>query len=39
MGRVLGPAGDHKTQLRVLSEALRQFEQLRMPGEIVEFQP
>jgi hypothetical protein len=39
VGRVLGPAGDRATQLRVLTEALRQFEQLRMPGEIVEFQP
>jgi hypothetical protein len=36
LGRVLGGAGERDLQMRVLREALRQFEVLRLPGEIVE---
>ncbi len=39
LGRVLGAAGEKEKQTRILVEALRQFETLRLPGEIVEFQP
>ncbi len=39
LGRVLGSAGDRDKQLRVLVEALRQFEFQRVPGQIVEFEP
>ena len=38
-GRVLGPAGDRDRQMRVLTEALRQFEQQHVPGTIIDFQP
>jgi D-proline reductase (dithiol) PrdB len=39
LGKVLGEAGQRDTQMRVLTEALRQFEFQRIPGEIVEFEP
>jgi hypothetical protein len=39
LGRVLGAAGERDRQLRVLREALRQFELLRTPGSIVDFEP
>jgi D-proline reductase (dithiol) PrdB len=39
LGRVLGQAGQRDRQMRVLTEALRQFEFQRMPGEIVTFEP
>lgn len=39
LGRVLGSAGEHDRQMRVLTEALRQFESQHLPGEIVEFEP
>ena len=38
LGRVLGAAGEREKQTRILREALRQLEVLRMPGEIVEFE-
>ena len=39
MGRVLGAAGERDKQMRVLVEALRQFEEQRVPGTIFEFEP
>jgi hypothetical protein len=39
LGRVLGAAGDRDRQLRVLREALHQFELLHVPGTIVDFAP
>ncbi len=39
LGQVLGAAGEREKQARVLREALRQLETLRLPGEIVEFEP
>jgi D-proline reductase (dithiol) PrdB len=39
LGRVLGQAGEKEKQTRILVEALRQFETLHLPGEIVEFEP
>jgi len=39
LGAVLGGAGEREKQLRVLMEALRQFESQRVPGEIVSFEP
>src|SRR6266481_8698851 len=36
-GHILGSAGEQEKHKRVLLEALRQFEVLRVPGEIVEF--
>jgi D-proline reductase (dithiol) PrdB len=38
LGRVLGNAGERDKQMRVLTEALRQFEFQRLPGEIVDFE-
>ncbi len=38
-GRVLGAAGERDKQMRVLTEALRQFEFQHVPGTIVEFEP
>jgi hypothetical protein len=39
LGRVLGAAGERDKQMRVLTEALRQFEFQHVPGTIVEFEP
>ncbi len=39
LGRVLGAAGERDKQMRVLTEALRQFEFQGVPGNIVEFEP
>ncbi len=39
LGRVLGNAGERDRQLRVLTEALRQFEFQHVPGTIVDFEP
>ena len=39
LGRVLGDAGERDKQMRVLTEALRQFEFQHLPGHIVEFEP
>ena len=39
LGRVLGHAGQRDRQMRVLTEALRQFEQQHPPGTLVEFEP
>lgn len=39
LGRVLGGAGERDKQMRVLTEALRQFEFQHVPGTIVEFEP
>jgi D-proline reductase (dithiol) PrdB len=39
LGRVLGAAGERDRQMRVLTEALRQFEFQHVPGTIVEFEP
>ena len=39
LGRVLGAAGERDKQLRVLIEALRQFEFQHLPGSIIEFEP
>ncbi len=39
LGRVLGSAGERDTQRRVLTQALRQFQTLQVPGSIVEFNP
>ena len=39
LGRVLGNAGERDKQMRVLTEALRQFEFQHVPGTIVEFEP
>ena len=39
LGRVLGSAGERDKQMRVLTEALRQFEFQGVPGSIVEFEP
>ena len=39
LGRVLGNAGERDKQMRVLTEALRQFEFQGVPGAIVEFEP
>ena len=39
LGWVLGNAGERDKQMRVLTEALRQFEFQRVPGEIVTFEP
>jgi hypothetical protein len=39
MGRVLGGAGERDKQMRVLVEALRQFEEQRVPGAIHHFEP
>jgi D-proline reductase (dithiol) PrdB len=36
MGRVLGLAGDAATQRKILHEALKQFEKLNTPGQIIE---
>ncbi len=36
MGRVLGAAGDVATQKKTLREALKQFEKLNTPGQIIE---
>jgi hypothetical protein len=36
MGRVLGVAGDVATQKKTLREALKQFEELRLPGQIID---
>ena len=38
-GRVLGSAGERDRQMRVLTEALRQFESQHVPGTIVDFTP
>ena len=39
LGRVLGSAGERDRQRRVLTQALRQFESLHLPGSIIEFEP
>ncbi len=39
LGRVLGGAGERDKQMRVLTEALRQFEFQHLPGAIIEFEP
>jgi len=39
LGRVLGAAGERDRQMRVLTEALRQFEFQHVPGAIVDFEP
>lgn len=39
LGRVLGNAGERDKQMRVLTEALRQFEFQHVPGTIVDFAP
>jgi hypothetical protein len=39
MGASLGGPGERDRQMRVLTEALRQFEFQRVPGEIVDFEP
>ncbi len=39
LGAVLGRAHERDKQMRVLTEALRQFEFQRVPGEIVSFEP
>ncbi len=39
LGRVLGLAGQRDKQMRVLTEALRQFEFQHGPGAIIEFEP
>lgn len=39
LGRVLGGAGERDRQMRVLTEALRQFEFQHLPGTIVDFEP
>jgi len=39
LGRVLGNAGERDKQMRVLTEALRQFEFQHVPGTIVDFEP
>ena len=39
LGRVLGLAGQRDKQMRVLTEALRQFEFQHVPGSIIEFEP
>ena len=39
LGRVLGHAGERDKQMRVLTEALRQFEFQHVPGSIIEFEP
>ena len=39
LGHVLGHAGERDHQMRVLTEALRQFEQHHLPGTLVEFEP
>ena len=39
LGRVLGHAGERDKQMRVLTEALRQFEFQHLPGSIIEFEP
>jgi hypothetical protein len=39
IGRVLGGVGERDRQMRVLVEALRQFEEQRVPGTIVDFEP
>lgn len=39
LGRVLGHAGQRDRQMRVLTEALRQFEFQHLPGSILEFEP
>ncbi len=39
LGRVLGLAGQRDKQMRVLTEALRQFEFQHVPGAIIEFEP
>jgi hypothetical protein len=39
LGRVLGAAGERDKQMRVLTEALRQFESQHLPGAIIEFEP
>ena len=39
LGRVLGAAGERDRQMRVLTEALRQFEFQGIPGAIVDFEP
>ncbi len=36
MGRVLGAAGDAAKQKKTLHEALKQFEKLNLPGQIVD---
>ncbi len=36
MGRVLGVAGDASTQRKTLHEALKQFEKLNRPGQIID---
>jgi D-proline reductase (dithiol) PrdB len=39
LGRALGEAGQRDKQMRVLTEALRQFEFQHVPGTVVEFEP
>ena len=39
LGRVMGEPFDRDRQMRVLTEALRQFEFQGVPGNIVEFEP
>ncbi len=39
LGRVLGHAGERDRQMRVLTEALRQFEFQHLPGTVVDFEP
>ncbi len=39
LGRVLGHAGERDKQMRVLIEALRQFEFNHLPGKIIEIEP
>jgi hypothetical protein len=39
LGRVLGHAGQRDRQMRVLTEALRQFEFQHLPGTVVDFEP
>ena len=39
LGRVLGSAGERDRQMRVLTEALRQFEFQHVPGAVVDFEP
>jgi hypothetical protein len=39
LGRVLSHAGERDKQMRVLTEALRQFEFQHVPGAIIDFEP
>ena len=39
LGKVLGAAGQRDKQMRVLTEALRQFEFQHVPGTVIDFEP